>query len=177
MQMRKQQLADADTLCRWNGTAENSVDSSWRAAEAGIECIETDIRLSKDYFLPMIHDNGLGRVTDVGEQNGKEAYNPYTGKGYNPKVKDVNYVGFMENLHLRDETGRVRVGKIPTLPDMVQAIHDDGTNVVLELDFKDEEAVEPTYWALKTLKNAAGVPANEWCIYKLQATVRLRVHW
>ncbi|EUC30370.1 hypothetical protein COCCADRAFT_28717 [Bipolaris zeicola 26-R-13] len=69
----------------WNGTAENSVDAYWRATEAGIECIETDMRLSKDYFIPMVHDSGLGRVTDVGEQAGKEAYNPYTGKGYDPK--------------------------------------------------------------------------------------------
>ncbi|KAF2440406.1 PLC-like phosphodiesterase [Karstenula rhodostoma CBS 690.94] len=166
---------DLTILCahrglRWNGTAENSVDAYWRAAEAGIECIETDMRLSKDYFIPMIHDGGLGRVTDAGEQAGKEAYNPYTGKGYDPKVKDVDYAGYMENLHLRDEMGRVRVEKVPTLPDMVQAIHKEGINVVLELDFKDQAAVEPAYWALRTLKNAAGVPANEWCIYKLQAT-------
>lgn len=124
----------------------------------------------------MIHDTGLGRVTDVGEQAGKEAYNPYTGKGYDPKVEDVDYVGYIEHLHLRDEKGRVRVEKVPTLPDMVQAIHKEGMNVVLELDFKDQAAVEPAYWALKTLKNAAGVPANEWCIYKLQAIVSLAIY-
>lgn len=131
------------------------------------------MRLSKDYFIPMIHDGGSGRTTDVGEQAGKEAYNPYTGQGYNPKVEDMNYAGYIENLHLRDEMGRVRVEKVPTLPDMVQAIHDEGMNVVLELDFKDKAAVEPAYWALKTLKNRAGVPANEWCIYKLQATASI----
>lgn len=38
----------------------------------------------------MVHDSGLGRVTDVGEQAGKEAYNPYTGKGYDPKVENFN---------------------------------------------------------------------------------------
>lgn len=131
------------------------------------------MRLSKDYFILMIHDGGLGRTTDIGEQAGKAAYNPYTRTGYDPKVEDSNYVGFIEDLHLRDETGRVRVEKVPTLLHMVQAIHEQGMNVVLELDSKDQAAVEPAYWALKTLKNAAEVPANEWCIYKLQATVSL----
>lgn len=155
---------------RWNGTAENSRDAYFRTAEAGIECIETDIRLSKDLQLPMIHDSGLGRVTDVGEQAGEPAYNPFTGEGYDPKVAESNFAGFMEDLHLRDEQGRVRFERVPTLPEMVQTIHDAEMNVVLELDFKDQDAIEPAYWALKSLKNAAGVPANEWCIYKLQAT-------
>lgn len=154
---------------RWNGTAENSRDAYFRSSEAGLECIETDIRISKDNQLPMVHDSGLGRVTDAGEQAGLAAYNPFTGKGYDPKVADSNYTGYIENLHLRDEQGRVRVEQVPTLPDMVKNIHDSGMNVVLELDFKDQDAIEPAYWALKNLKNAAGVPANEWCIYKLQA--------
>jgi len=96
--------------------------------------------------------------------------NPFTGKGYNPKVKESNFTGFIEKLHLRDESGRVREETVPSLPEMVQNMHDAGTNLVLQLDFKDKEAVEVAYWQLKGLTNAAGVPANEWCIYKLQAT-------
>ena len=117
----------------------------------------------------MIHDDGLGRTTDIGERNGRAAYNPFTGKGYNPMVKDHDFKGFIETLHLRDEGGRVRRETVPSLGEMVRSIHDAGTNVVLQLDFKDIEAVEPAYWALKNLTNAAGVPANEWCIYKLQS--------
>ncbi|KAH8890365.1 hypothetical protein GQ53DRAFT_650688 [Thozetella sp. PMI_491] len=154
---------------RWNGTAENSRDSYFRASEAGLECVETDIHLSLDGFLPMVHDSGLGRTTDVGEQSGKAAYSPFTGQGYNPLVKDTNFVGVIDRLHLRDELGRVRRETVPTLPEMVQSIYDAGTNIVLQLDFKDQDAVAPAYWALKNLTNAAGVPANEWCIYKLQA--------
>ncbi|QRD05518.1 hypothetical protein JI435_058030 [Parastagonospora nodorum SN15] len=154
---------------RWNGTTENSHDAYFRASQAGIECIETDIHISLDGQLPMIHDKGLGRETDVGEFTGRAAYNPYTGQGYNPAVADLNFTGFIEHLHLRDEAGRVHEETVPTLPDMVQNIHKNGANVVLQLDFKDKEAVEPAYWALKNLTNAAGVPANEWCIYKLQA--------
>ncbi|KAK2046459.1 hypothetical protein LZ31DRAFT_613994 [Colletotrichum somersetense] len=157
------------TWSRWNGTTENSRDSYFRATEAGLECIETDIHLSQDGYLPMIHDNGLGRTTDVGEQTRQPAYNPFTGKGYNPPAKRTNFKGFIENLHLRDEQGRVHIETVPTLPDMVRSIYESGANVVLQLDFKDQAAVEPAYWALKNLTNRAGVPANEWCIYKLQA--------
>lgn len=154
---------------RWNGTAENSHDSYFRATEAGLECIETDIRISADGQLPMIHDTGLGRTTDVGEQTNTTAYNPYTGQGDNTAIAGANFTDFIGGLHLRDEAGRVRRETVPTLPDMVQSIRDSGANVVLQLDFKDQAAVAPAYWQLKNLSNAAGVPANEWCIYKLQA--------
>lgn len=176
MQALREPHDDLTMLCahrglRWNGTAENSRDSYFRASEAGIECIETDIHLSADGRLPMIHDGGLGRTTDIGEQTSQAAYNPYTGKGYNPKVSGFNFSGEngIEHLHLRDEQGRVRDEYVPTLPQMVQSIYDSGMNVVLELDFKEQSAVEPAYWALKNLTNKAGVPANEWSIYKLQS--------
>ncbi|KAK1856314.1 glycerophosphoryl diester phosphodiesterase [Colletotrichum chrysophilum] len=165
---------DLTILCahrglKWNGTTENSRDAYFRATEAGLECIETDIHLSLDGHLPMIHDGGLGRTTDVGEQTGQPAYNPFTGQGYNPLVSEHNFTGFIANLHLRDEQGRVHVETVPTLPEMVHSIYETGANVVLQLDFKEQAAVEPAYWALKNLTNRAGVPANEWCIYKLQA--------
>jgi hypothetical protein len=167
---------DLKILCahrglRWNGTSENSRDAYFRASEAGLECIETDIRLSADGRLPMIHDGGLGRTTDIGEQTGQAAYNPYTGKGFNPDVSTLNFTGpnGIERLRLRDEQGRVRDEYVPSLPQMIESIRDSGMNVVLELDFKDQAAIEPAYWAMKNLANSAGIPANEWCIYKLQS--------
>jgi glycerophosphoryl diester phosphodiesterase len=167
---------DLTILCahrglRWNGTSENSRDAYFRASEAGLECIETDIHLSADGYLPMIHDKGLGRTTDIGEQTGQAAYNPYTGKGFNPEVSTINFTGpnGIERLRLRDDQGRVRDEYVPSLPQMIESIRDSGMNVVLELDFKDQAAIEPAYWAMKNLANSAGVPANEWCIYKLQS--------
>ena len=147
----------------------NSRDSYFRAAEAGIKCIETDIHLSADGQLPMIHDHGLGRVTDVGEQTGRPAYNPYTGEGFNPKISTWSFFGEdgIQGLHLRDEQGRVREEHVSSLPEMIHSIYENDVNIMLQLDFKDRRAVEPAYWALKNLTNRAGVPANEWCIYKL----------
>lgn len=147
--------------CRWNGTTENSHDAYFRATKAGLESIETDIHLSLDSQLPMIHDNGLGRSTDVGEHVGATAYNPYTGQGYNPAVIDMNCTSAMMQAEF--------MSRLPTLPDLVTNMYHTGTNV-LQLDFKDKEAVAPAYWALMNLTNAASVPANEWCIYKLQAS-------
>ncbi|KAK3674327.1 hypothetical protein LTR78_005796 [Recurvomyces mirabilis] len=85
----------------------------------------------------------------------------------------MNFTGLggIESLRLRDEQGRVRNEYVPFLPQMIESIFDSGSNVVLELDFKDQSAVEPAYWALKHLTNRAGVPANEWCIYKLQSAL------
>lgn len=118
----------------------------------------------------MIHDSGLGRETNIGEFTGQAAYNPFTAQGYNPKLSETPWRGVIENLHVRDEAGRVKSEMVETLPDMVMKIRDAGVNVVLQLDVKEKAAVEYMYWALKPLANAAGVPANEWCIYKLQAS-------
>jgi hypothetical protein len=168
---------DLTVLCahrglRWNGTAENSREAYLRASDMGLECIETDIAFSADGHLPMIHDSGLGRTTDIGEQTGRAVYNPFTGEGYDPKVIDSNFTGpgGIENLHLREEQGRVVNEFVPSLPQMIESIHNSGVNVVLQLDFKQKTALEPTYRALKNLSNRAGVPANEWCIYKIQST-------
>lgn len=166
-----EEIADVgNEYLRWNGTADNSREAYFRSTQTGIECIETDIRLSLDNHIMMIHDEGLGRETDVGEFTGQEAYNPYTGQGFNPPVSESNYTNFMELLHLRDEGGRVHRETLPTLLDIIQSIYDTGANVVLQLDFKDKRAVPAAYYALKSLTNAAGVPANEWCIYKTQAS-------
>lgn len=37
------------------------------------------------------------------------------------------------------------------------------------LSSKDQAAIEPAYWQIKNLTNKAGVPAVEWCIFKLQS--------
>ncbi|KAM0702488.1 hypothetical protein Q7P35_009916 [Cladosporium inversicolor] len=177
IQAFKEPHSDLTLLCahrglRWNGTAENSREAIFRASKAGPEFVKTDINISADGQLPVIHHGGLGRTTDIGDLTGHDAYNPFTGRGYNPVVKYMNFTGpgGIEKLHLRDEQGRVKDEHVSTLPQMVVCIGGASIDVVLILDFKVEEAVEPTYWALKTLTNKAVVLANECCIYKLEST-------
>ncbi|GAB7325573.1 hypothetical protein MBLNU13_g09570t1 [Cladosporium sp. NU13] len=150
VQALKQPHDDLTLLCahrrlRWNGTAENSREAFFRASEAGLECIEADIDISADGQLPVIHYGGLGRTTDIGELTGQATYNPYTGKGYKPVVKDLNFTGpdGIEKLRLRDDQGRVKDEHVSTLPQMVDYIRDSGMNVVLALDFEDQDAVGP----------------------------------
>ncbi|KAG8623829.1 hypothetical protein KVT40_008805 [Elsinoe batatas] len=116
----------------------------------------------------MLHDSGAGRTTSIGESLGLPAYNPFTGQGHNPAISSLP-LSALAPLHLRDGSGRVRAEHPPTLPEMVEFIRDEGIDIVLQLDFKTVDAVEPAYWALKNLTNAKGVAANEWSIYKLQA--------
>jgi hypothetical protein len=174
IQTFKEPHEDLTLLCahkglRWNGTAENSKDAFFHASEAGVECIETDVNFSADGQLPVLHHGGIGRTTNIGEFTGQAAYNPYTGKGYNPMAKDLNFTGpdGIEQLRLRDEQGRVVDEHVSTIAQMIEYIRDAGINVAVQLDFKHQAAIEPTYWALKNLTNKAGVLANEWCIYKL----------
>jgi hypothetical protein len=89
------------------GGTENSLTAIKKAALMGWEAVEIDLRLTKDGKVVVWHDNGLGRATNVVAPRGEVAYNPFVGKGYNPLVKDTNWVGGMENLCLRDDYGNV----------------------------------------------------------------------
>lgn len=89
------------------GTTENSLTAIAAAARAGYEGIEIDLRLTKDKRVVVFHDAGLGRLTDVKLPKGETYYNPFTGKGYSPLVKETKWVGEMEHLHLRDDSGGV----------------------------------------------------------------------
>lgn len=88
-------------------TTENSFSAVAAAARAGYEAIEIDIRLTKDSQVVVLHDEGLGRLTDVKPPSSESYYNPFTGKGYSPLVKHVNWYGELEHLHLRDDSGNV----------------------------------------------------------------------
>lgn len=88
-------------------TTENSFSAVVSAARGGYEGIEIDIRLTKDKQVVVFHDAGMGRLTDVKPPAGDTYHNPFTGKGFSPLVKDTNWFGEMEHLHLRDDSGNV----------------------------------------------------------------------
>lgn len=95
------------------GGTENSFESIREAVKDGWEAIEIDLRLTKDGEVVVFHDEGLGRLTNVTVPPGEEVYNPFTGMGYSPKVKDVNWAGDMEHLLLRDHYGNVSYDTSP----------------------------------------------------------------
>ena len=89
------------------GTTENSLSAVDFAAKEGYEGIEIDIRLTKDGEVVVLHDSGLGRVTNIQPPVGEEHYNPFMGKGYNPLVCETAWHGVMEHFKLRDHNGDV----------------------------------------------------------------------
>ena len=90
-----------------DGGTENSYSSIARAAEAGWESIEIDIRLTKDGKVVLFHDEGLGRLTDIAPPEGTQAYNPFTGQGYNPPFADFTWKE-IQQLRLKDGYGHLR---------------------------------------------------------------------
>ena len=103
--------SDLISICAHRGAAhdggtENSFSSIARAAKLGIESIEIDLRLTKDEKIVLCHDDGLGRLTDVAPPDGQKTYNPFTGKGYNPLVKDKTWEE-LKKLNLRNAYGEV----------------------------------------------------------------------
>ena len=87
------------------GSTENSLTAVAAAAKAGYEGVELDIRSTKDGQVVAFHDDGLGRLTNIPTPQGQTVYNPFTGEGYNPLVRDVAWKGFMDSLYLRDDWG------------------------------------------------------------------------
>ena len=85
---------------------ENSCSAISSAAAAGWEAVEIDIRHTKDHRVLVWHDEGLGRVSNIQPPDGEEIYNPFTGTGYNPLVKDTDWAD-IEQLSLRDAMGNV----------------------------------------------------------------------
>lgn len=70
----------------------------------------------------LIHDDGLGRSTNIAEYQDRigrsapnplfrlkfaDVYSPFTGRGYNPLVKDVPWKGVIEKVHLKNEYGDI----------------------------------------------------------------------
>ena len=94
-------------LCLLNGSTENSLRAIAAAARAGWEGAEIDIRLTRDRQVVVFHDDGLGRLTDVSPPGGQQHYNPFTGRGHSPPVKETPWKGVMEHLRLRDDNGNV----------------------------------------------------------------------
>jgi glycerophosphoryl diester phosphodiesterase len=91
-----------------SGVPENSILSIQAAVDAGCVVLEIDIRSTADGVVVCLHDHGLGRATNIAEDMGRhDLYDPSTGTGYNPLVKQMNWVGCMDQLYLKDENGNL----------------------------------------------------------------------
>jgi glycerophosphoryl diester phosphodiesterase len=89
------------------GIPENSIPSILAAINAGCMILEIDVRSTLDGVVVCLHDDGVGRATNVDGKGRENRYDTLTGRGYNPLVKEMMWRGDLEHLHLRDEDGAV----------------------------------------------------------------------
>ena len=93
---------------------ENTMDAFLAAVEAGVDMIETDVRMTKDGALVLMHDADIDRTTD--------------GTGL---VADMTY----EELAQRNAGGRYAPAGIPTLEEFLQFL--SGYQILLNLEIKE----------------------------------------
>lgn len=93
---------------------ENTMDAFCAAVEAGVDMIETDVRMTKDGALVLMHDADIDRTTD--------------GTGL---VADMTY----DELAQRNAGGRYAPAGIPTLEEFLQFL--SSHEILLNLEIKE----------------------------------------
>jgi len=96
---------------------ENTLRSIRRAIELGVDRVEVDVRVTKDGYLVVIHDETVDRTTN--------------GHGY---VKDLTF----------NELRRLDAGKGERIPTLEEVLNLTRGKVTLQVELKAAEATEPT---------------------------------
>jgi len=96
---------------------ENTLRSIRKAIELGVDRVEIDIRVTKDGYLVVIHDEKVDRTTN--------------GHGY---VKDLTF----------NELRRLDAGKGERIPTLEEVLGLTKGKVTLQVELKAREATEPT---------------------------------
>nr|XP_018265639.1 uncharacterized protein I303_02010 [Kwoniella dejecticola CBS 10117]OBR87797.1 hypothetical protein I303_02010 [Kwoniella dejecticola CBS 10117] len=158
-------LLSAHRGVRWAGIPENSRSSIKKAVEQNVICVELDIRLTSDNVPVLFHDPTLGRVTNIAEHIGRtDIYSPFTGKGYSPLIEETPWKGCIEHLKLKEEHGQICDEGVLDFASMLDYIEQEQLDI---LSRKCKKAMPILYESMKDRKNAAGVPAVEWCVWKV----------
>ena len=99
---------------------ENSIESAKEAVKAGVDCIELDVRLSKDGKIYIYHDNGLESLT-----TGSGTVNSHTAAELDTYkiVKSSSYGTFEKYPQV----------KLPSLEEFFEALKDDDVMFFIEI--------------------------------------------
>lgn len=112
---------------------ENSIEGYLTAVANGATEVETDIYLTKDGKIIIMHDNTLNRTTN------------YTGTKTVPQMT----LEEIREYRLLNKDGSVSDAPVPTLKEMFEALKDTDVYYVIELKSGDENMVEPLYELIK----------------------------
>ena len=96
---------------------ENTLRSIRKAIDLGVDSVEIDVRVTRDGYLVVIHDETVDRTTN--------------GHGY---VKDLTF----------NEIRRLDAGKGEKIPTLEEVLNLTKGKVVLQIELKAKEATEPT---------------------------------
>lgn len=96
---------------------ENTLRSIRKAIDLGVDSVEIDVRVTRDGYLVVIHDETVDRTTN--------------GHGY---VKDLTF----------NEIRRLDAGKGEKIPTLEEVLNLTKGKVVLQIELKAREATEPT---------------------------------
>ena len=96
---------------------ENSIEGFASAILCGADIIETDVRLTKDHVLVLMHDESLKRTTDFASKKGKN------GLPTSDNIADWTYAQLLE-LNLLDYNGKTTEYKITTLYEAMMVMND-----------------------------------------------------
>ncbi|GFZ51721.1 hypothetical protein JCM24511_09489 [Saitozyma sp. JCM 24511] len=136
-------LVTAHRGLRWRGVPDNSIESIIKASEAGLVCVEIDLRLTSDGHVVVFHDDCLGRSTNVAEHFERtDLYSPFTGKGYNPRVEDLPWKGVVQKLKLKEEHGRISEEGVLDLQGLLDFMESTHLDMVILLDLKDRATLD-----------------------------------
>ncbi len=112
---------------------ENSIEGYLTAVKNGATEVETDIYLTKDGEIIIMHDNTLNRTTN------------YTGSKTVPQMT----LEEIREYRLLNKDGSVSDATVPTLKEMFEALKDTNVYYVIELKSGDETMVPVLYDIIK----------------------------
>ena len=112
---------------------ENSIEGYLTAVQNGATEVETDIYLTKDGEIIIMHDNTLNRTTN------------YTGTKTVPQMT----LEEIREYRLLNKDGSVSDAPVPTLKEMFEALKDTDVYYVIELKSGDETMVPVLYDLIK----------------------------
>jgi len=112
-----------------NGNFENSIASTKKAIQLGVDIIEMDVRTTKDGYLILMHDSSIDRTT--------------TGTG---KVEDLS-LAEIRKYKLKAPYGRISKESVPTFEEFLKVIKG---KILVDIDMKTDNAKGVVEAVLKT---------------------------
>lgn len=183
------------TLGSANYVPENSLQAIGDAAQAGIEIVEVDIKVTQDGVPILSHDTTWGREwCGLSRFPLGQRFDPLTPPGNctndstNPAVNATSLSNTRSSLgetELRDSVSLVNEtqnhgctpGNVlngvypPTLQDVLDYITKNKIAVVLALDIKDDPTAQICWSLIKAQKDYRGIPYSQSVVFKMPGRV------